>query len=371
MILKFIMFLVLSSYLLVGCKAPDTSAAVIPTPSPVEIIKQLEPATPTSEPTNILQPTPTHILTISNTIEPIVTVMSADKGRGTWLNYKTEEIFDLVAGDTIWLATAKGVFHFNPINDEITNLSHNTYLNAIAVDHLGHIWIATGREGLAPCEGYGGSVSEFDGHTWKTHIQKEARTCGAVIYEVGVDNAGHVWSDTTQGLGEFDGQIWKAHPIGSTLAMATDETGKRWFGGFKYGVRVFDGENWTQYIDELSDNTVTAIGSSGTGQMWFGTLNGVTKFDGQDWTTYTTADGLAKNVVWSIAVDQAGHVWAGHGRAGGGVSKFDGETWTSYSRADGLASNVVHVIATDERGHVWFGTDAGLSEFIFSPEAGD
>ncbi len=370
MILKLIIHLALASYLLVGCKANDTSA-VIPTLSPVEITEQRELATSTPKPINTLRPTPTPTRTISNIIKPIATVMSGDKGEGTWLNYEMDEIFDLVAGDTIWLAAATGVFQFNPTNNEITNLSNNAYLNAIAVDHSGHLWIATGREGLAPCEGYGGGVSEFDGQTWKTHIQKEARTCGAVIYEVSVDNVGHVWSNTAEGLGEFDGHIWKTYPMESILAMTTDETGKRWFGGSRYGVRVFDGENWTQYIDELSDDTVTAIASSGTGQIWFGTLNGVTKFDGENWTTYTTADGLAKNVVWSIAVDRAGDVWVGHGRAGGGVSKFDGETWVIYSQTDGLASNVVHVIATDEKGHIWFGTDVGLSKFTSRSEVGD
>ncbi len=39
-----------------------------------------------------------------------------------------------------------------------------------------------------------------------------------------------------------------------------------------------------------------------------------------------------------------------------GVSKFDGTNWTTYTTADGLADNAVYAIAIDAQGNKWFGT---------------
>jgi hypothetical protein len=45
----------------------------------------------------------------------------------------------------------------------------------------------------------------------------------------------------------------------------------------------------------------------------------VSEFGGSSWTTCTTADGLADNVVWAIAIDGTDHRWFG---TGGGASGF-------------------------------------------------
>jgi photosystem II stability/assembly factor-like uncharacterized protein len=109
---------------------------------------------------------------------------------------------------------------------------------------------------------------------------------------------------------------------------------------------------------------VNAVVVDPAGRLWFGTAGGgVSKFDGATWTTYTAADGLAGNVIYALAVDPAGQIWAG---ASGGLSKFDGAKWTSYTRRDGLPSNQVHAIAIDLAGHKWLGfgqSDPGLIEF--------
>jgi ligand-binding sensor domain-containing protein len=113
--------------------------------------------------------------------------------------------------------------------------------------------------------------------------------------------------------------------------------------------------------DGLADNCVYAIAIDGAGHKWFGTYSGVSEYDGSTWTTYTTADGLASNLVYAIAIDGAGHKW--FGTLYGGVSEFDGSTWRTYTTADGLANNTVNAIAIDSAGHKWFGTYGGVSEF--------
>ncbi|GAB4413126.1 MAG: hypothetical protein Fur0044_07450 [Anaerolineae bacterium] len=91
-------------------------------------------------------------------------------------------------------------------------------------------------------------------------------------------------------------------------------------------------------------------------------------------TTYTTANGLPDDKIWTIAFDASGRAWIGTYE--GSVSSLDGQTWTSYPVADvyfdpptrtlqpmanGLADANVKTILPTPDGRVWFGTGRGLS----------
>jgi ligand-binding sensor domain-containing protein len=71
--------------------------------------------------------------------------------------------------------------------------------------------------------------------------------------------------------------------------------------------------------------------------------------------------------VQAIAIDVENNIWISNW--GGGVSKFDGNTWTSYTTADGLADNKVWSITIDHQGNKWFGTNNGVSKL--SAEGGN
>ena len=97
-----------------------------------------------------------------------------------------------------------------------------------------------------------------------------------------------------------------------------------------------------------------------TGNLWFGTYGGgVSRYDGKSFTTFTTAQGLANNIVWSITEDKTGNLW--FGTDGGGVSRYDGKSFSTFTTAQGLANNFVRSITEDKTGNLWFGTSEGLS----------
>ncbi|MFH2142834.1 MAG: two-component regulator propeller domain-containing protein [Bacteroidota bacterium] len=119
---------------------------------------------------------------------------------------------------------------------------------------------------------------------------------------------------------------------------------------------------WTNYTtnDGLADNCVKAICEDNSGNIWFGTLNGVSKYDGSDWTTYTTVDGLAFNEVLSIFKDSHENIW--FGTFGSGASKYDGSTWTTYFSNVGLGA-YVYSFFEDSISNIWIGTSAGVTIF--------
>ena len=68
-----------------------------------------------------------------------------------------------------------------------------------------------------------------------------------------------------------------------------------------------------------------------------------------------------RDYIFAIHAAKDGSVWAG--TWGGGAARFDGERWTRVTRKDGLAGNIVYSIAQESGGALWFGTDAGVSFF--------
>ncbi|MGB6340975.1 MAG: two-component regulator propeller domain-containing protein [Candidatus Aminicenantaceae bacterium] len=120
--------------------------------------------------------------------------------------------------------------------------------------------------------------------------------------------------------------------------------------------------NQKSWINFTSANFVNTIAVEGN-YVWTGSGGGVVKWDMStgEYTKYISADGLADNVILSIAIDSEGNKW--FGKHGGGVSKFDGANWTTYTTDDGLVDNRVLSIAMDLDGNMWFGTRAGLSFF--------
>ena len=85
---------------------------------------------------------------------------------------------------------------------------------------------------------------------------------------------------------------------------------------------------------------------------------GVSHFDGQQWYNLTTADGLAGNIVYSIAQDKNNVLWFG---TNNGLSRYDGATWTTYNQATGLLENNVYAILALPSGEIWAGTKRGVS----------
>lgn len=124
--------------------------------------------------------------------------------------------------------------------------------------------------------------------------------------------------------------------------------------------------------DGLASDTVWAVAIDPAGSAWFGTDSGVSVLTPSSdqanhsptWRTYTTADGLAGDNVRAIAVDREGNLWFGTFDRGVSRLAADGQSWTTYTTADGLMDNAIEAITVDDQGHIWMVTRGGISEFI-------
>ena len=112
--------------------------------------------------------------------------------------------------------------------------------------------------------------------------------------------------------------------------------------------------------ESFNPNYVFAVHIAPDDRIWAGTWGGgVSVYDGQKWMNFTTQDGLAGNIVYSIAQGQDGVLWFGTNH---GLTSFDGQSWQSYAQADGLLGDDVYAIAIAADNSIWVGTKRGVTQ---------
>lgn len=151
-------------------------------------------------------------------------------------------------------------------------------------------------------------------------------------------------------------------PASQTNAILRDSKGFIWVATVSRGVCRFDGHSFEVFTtsDGLANNIVYSIWEDQKGKIWFGTWNGLSCFDGNTFRTYTKDDGIVGNLILTIYEDAQGYMWFG---TTSGVSRFDGKSFTNFTEKDGLLNTSVRGICADDNGNIWFGTTMGLWRF--------
>jgi signal transduction histidine kinase len=143
-----------------------------------------------------------------------------------------------------------------------------------------------------------------------------------------------------------------------------DSAGRTWFAPVSGGLRWFRDEQRGRVSGDGIDQDVVYSIAGRNDDLWIGRQRGgLTHLRPQGASfrpvTYTQADGLAQNSVYSVYEARDGTAWAG--TLSGGVSRVAGGRLTTYSMANGLISNTVNSMIESPDGVMWFATPAGLS----------
>ncbi|OYU77752.1 MAG: hypothetical protein CFE45_30380 [Burkholderiales bacterium PBB5] len=106
-------------------------------------------------------------------------------------------------------------------------------------------------------------------------------------------------------------------------------------------------------------NYVFSILAARDGSVWAGTWGGgAARWDGKAWVNLTTQDGLAGNIVYSVAQGADGALWFG---TNNGLSRWDGQAFKNIGMAEGLLERNVYAVAIAPNGDVWAGTRKGVA----------
>lgn len=268
----------------------------------------------------------------------------------------------------------------------------NEYVFALEVDAAGRTWFGTN----------GGGMSVYDADKWRTFFPMHG-LADYWVYSFAEQEPGVMWIGTWAGVNRYDVATGQFSTYVKELVnewvygIAVDARKQVWF-GTEGGVSMFDGQSWRAWTHadglgapnsaSLPPSTNTGLGTRSRhdlsvlndgqetynpsyvfclltakdGSIWAGTWGGgASRFDGERWHNVTTQDGLAGNVVFSMAQEAEGALWFGTDK---GASRFDGQQWSNYARADGLMGDSVYAIEITPAGEVWVGTRTGAARLI-------
>lgn len=297
--------------------------------------------------------------------------------------------------NSLWVGTSVGVLEVNLADNSLVGTYTreqglaNEYVFGMYVDKQGNRWFGTN----------GGGISRFSAsREWKTYFPMHG-LADYWVYSFTEQSDGTLWIGTWAGLSRFD-------PVKETFHTYIDELVNEWVYGLDVdardrvwigtegGINMFDGETWQTWTHKeglgagneqnlpISDNTGLGTRSrhdlsvmsdgretynpnyvfdlivANNQTIWAGTWGGgVGHFDGKAWKNYTVKDGLAGNIVYSVAQDEQGGLWFG---TNGGLSHYDGKNWYGYTSADGLLDNNIYAIQPAANGKLWVGTRSGV-----------
>lgn len=320
---------------------------------------------------------------------------------------KVKEVFDVgpsvyvraltvePAKGALWVGTSAGVHEVDLASGKLRNTFTrkeglaNEYVFAVGLDRSGNKWFGTNA----------GGVSRYKDGQWKTFFPMHG-LADYWIYSFAQQKSGDFWIGTWAGVNKIDAKTGKFSTYVKELVnewvygIAVDATDRVWF-GTEGGVTMHDGRKWTSWThkdglgapnrDNLPHSTNTGLGTrsrhdlsvgadgpatynpnyvfailaAADGSIWAGTWGGgAARWDGKAWTNLTTHDGLAGNIVYSVAQDREGTLWFG---TNNGVSRYDGKSWKTLGMKEGLLERNVYALAVAPDGDIWAGTRKGVA----------
>jgi ligand-binding sensor domain-containing protein len=303
------------------------------------------------------------------------------------------------ARGALWVGTSAGVHEVDLGSGKLRNTFTrkeglaNEYVFAVGLDREGFKWFGTNA----------GGVSRYKDGKWKTFFPMHGLADYWIYSFAQQQRSNDFWIGTWAGVNRYDPKSGKFTTYVKELVnewvygISVDALDRVWF-GTEGGVSMYDGKRWVSWTHKdglgaantdnlpFSANTGLgtrsrhdlSVGSEGTatynpnyvfsilaaadGSVWAGTWGGgAARWDGKAWTNLTTKDGLAGNIVYSVAQERDGTLWFGTNQ---GLSRWDGKQFRNLGTAQGLLDRHVYAIAIAPNGELWAGTKKGVARIV-------
>jgi len=172
------------------------------------------------------------------------------------------------------------------------------------------------------------------------------------------------WKRTIQ---QFQHTTWgpKDDAPSPITALAQTPDGYLWLGG-PDGLYRFDGVVFERYQPQSGGpfpaGAVSSLLALPNGDLWIGFRSGgISLLRNRHATNYTTRDGVPGGVVWCLAQDREGTIWAA---TDSGLVRLEGDRWKDVGEDWNLPGKSAGRIFLDRQGTLWVSTEDTL---VFLP----
>jgi len=224
------------------------------------------------------------------------------------------------------------------------------FVQSVLEDHEGVIWIGTRGGGLHRL--VAGKVTAY------TH--KDGLTSPDVI-SLAEDRQGRLWVGTG-GAGAFVRQGERFVPVGGSreviFSLHEDHQGQLWAGGVG-GVLKLEGGRF-QEVEPLRGWNSPAIASGPDGKVYFTNVNGggIAVWDHDKITKLVKEQGINSDMTIALYIEADGGVWIGTHL--GGLIFLSGERISTFTTANGLCDNSVFTLTEGPSGKLWMSSNLGV-----------
>lgn len=261
------------------------------------------------------------------------------------------------ARDSMWVGTSVGALQIGLADRTPQRVLTredglaNEFVFVIGVAPDGKVWFGTN----------GGGTTWWSEAGTKTFFPMHG-LADYWVYAFHWDQAGDAWIGTWDGANRLDAAgTWTTYAEELiniwVYGLDSDAAGRIWF-GTEGGVSMFDGSAWAAWTHQ------DGLGAENTANLPVSGNTGLGTRSRHDLSIYVSGrESYNPDYVFAVLVDEKDRgIW--FGTWGGGASLFDGKTaWQSFTERDGLAGNIVYSIAQSPDGTLWFGTNKGVTAY--------
>ncbi len=263
----------------------------------------------------------------------------------------------------IWMAfNSRGLSYWltNSVRDFGIGAGSNAW--TVLVDNQQNVWAGSRGEGLFRFMSY--YFQPVDG----------SEKIGRQIYVLYQTRDGTVWAGGENGLGCFDGKVWKYFstndglPARAVRALAEDAQGILWIGTEGGGLFQMRSGKITAVNSPVADISCLLAGHDNG--LWVGTFgHGLARYQNQKWHQYSTRNGLRTDSVGYLIEDASTNLWLGSyegimrvethpfsGKSDGGAENISCRTF--FTRECTVGAQPAALCARD--GTLWFPTIRGI-----------
>jgi signal transduction histidine kinase/ligand-binding sensor domain-containing protein len=219
-------------------------------------------------------------------------------------------------------------------------------------DREGNLWVGTESSG----------VTIFRSLEFRT-FAGSAENLDDVIRCVFADSHNAIWAGTnSRGLVRYQNGTFSHLTVSNGLSsdvivsLGEDSAGDLYVGTPDGLNRIHNGAvSVITSADGLPDDFIRSIHGAKDGGIWIGTRRGVSLLRDGHFQNFTHADGLGSDLVGSVLSDAKG-VWIATLQ---GLTRRSENRFTNFTVAQGLSSNVITALYEDTAGTLWIGTQGG------------